>query len=557
PMDSLENKETGAYVRRRMSDSLDMKLNLLQKNDSDDLWSMEANAKLGKTADLQMEYGSGGADEAYRASLSGSTQGLYYQIGKTHAGPNYRGYYRDNDFTNGSVVLPISERLSLNLSGQKWEENLSRDPSKYDAPSESSYRTGLSYALASDTGISLSYDCFNRKDLLDTRRYDSRERSLRLGVSKSFGNASLQAYLERGEQDDLLSGESYKTDRYSLFYTLRASARGYLSLYAQMGDDRPAESRLLGGGNTSGISGTWELRNNLSLSASYAVNGFNSDNEMLSRQLYLTTVYRLPDDSCWTLHLRQADRSGGEKDSVFMLSYSLPWDIPVSRKSNIGTIRGRVYDGETPDRRGIARTIVTLNGMRTATNGDGEFAFSSLSPGKYTVTIDQGSIGLDRISSAQLPMIVDVVSGETKDIDLSVVRSARVFGRVAACSYQETGPGRLSAGIFLEGSSEYCSTSGELVEKEGISNVLVEISNGSEIYRRLTDKTGEFSLEGIRPGRWCVRAYDYNLPAYYYLETPETEMELKPGQAENVLFRTLPRLRPIKTVDQGTLVSER
>ncbi len=92
-----------------------------------------------------------------------------------------------------------------------------------------------------------------------------------------------------------------------------------------------------------------------------------------------------------------------------------------------------------------------------------------------------------------------------------------------------------------------------VVEPWGLRNILVELSNGDEVIRTLTNYKGEFTFTGVRPGHWKLKAYDHNLPDYHYLEAGEMDLELQPSATARVLLRVLPRLRPVRIIDEGTI----
>jgi len=93
--------------------------------------------------------------------------------------------------------------------------------------------------------------------------------------------------------------------------------------------------------------------------------------------------------------------------------------------------------------------------------------------------------------------------------------------------------------------------------KESVpANALIELSNGKEVLRQVTGANGEFSFSGLRPGEWMLKAYDDSLPAHYYFEIPEAQLELKPGAVQTFTFKAVPKIRPIQIVEEGTIGPE-
>jgi len=243
-----------------------------------------------------------------------------------------------------------------------------------------------------------------------------------------------------------------------------------------------------------------------------------------------------------------------EEDFSFYLTYSVPLKIPVGKKKSVGALRGRVYDEEKPTEPPISKVILATQGATAITNNKGEFIFPSLQPGIYFLRVDKSSIGLNRVTCEKLPITVEVKGGETAEIEIGVVTSCRISGRVAIfapVSDRKLGDRDTSSAeeLFLVGSGEEQN----LEDGIGLANTLVEITNQDEVLRQPTDPKGRFSFDDIRPGEWRVKVYDYGLPPHHYLEEDEFQIQLKPGEKKEVTVRVLPRLRPIQIIDEGQI----
>ncbi|MCK4496044.1 MAG: hypothetical protein KAU91_06810 [Candidatus Aminicenantes bacterium] len=84
-----------------------------------------------------------------------------------------------------------------------------------------------------------------------------------------------------------------------------------------------------------------------------------------------------------------------------------------------------------------------------------------------------------------------------------------------------------------------------------LANTFVEIINGLDVQRRVTDNKGRFCFEDLCPGRWTLRVYDTNMPEFHYLEKETFEFELKAGDKKEIEVRVLPRSRPIRIIEKG------
>ena len=579
--ESPDRREMGIYVGNESKNGLGVTVNLLTKTQEgpsgfhDDLLSLQGVAKPFPGANMELELGTCSSDrseaadgQAYRLRLDGRTEDVYYSLGTIHASPDYFGYYNDADYSDLSLTFPISERLRGNAAGQRWRRNLDRDDSQENAPFERFYQVGLDYDLSASTRLSLDRLYFRRADQLDPASFNYEEHATRLGVSRSFATSSLLLYWDIGRQRDLLAGDSRSVSRYAVYYHLRAGANGYISLYTLFGDNGDRDSRLLGRDNTIGGSAYWKPSDRLSLSVTYATNRFRMDEDSDNRQLYATVVYRAADERIWSLRLRNSDRTVASETSL-QLSYTIPFGIPVARKKNLGGMYGRVYDAENPEKPGIPRVIVTANGATAVTDEKGRFTFPTLTAGPCRVSIERNSIGLDRLTAARLPMVVEVAEGRTADVEIGVLRSARLRGKLSLLEFQTENsdkPGRTAIFVSAPGRSDgVISPDVKPVEVGGLGDVLLEFTRqdtpqtagtGQEVLRLVTDRDGEFSLGDLRPGLWNVKVYDYNLPAFHYLEQPEFSIELEPGGEVSLPVSVLPRLRQIQMIEHDIISSQ-
>jgi hypothetical protein len=82
------------------------------------------------------------------------------------------------------------------------------------------------------------------------------------------------------------------------------------------------------------------------------------------------------------------------------------------------------------------------------------------------------------------------------------------------------------------------------------------MTNGKDTLREWTTENRGFSFNSIRPGKWTVKVYDDNLPAYHYLDKAEFQIEVKPGEAKEITASVLPHLRPIQIIEEGEIKQE-
>jgi len=562
-----QSEEAGAFVSSWLNDGLKLRLNFLHKErsalhndkESDDrLCSLEATVKPRDDVNLHLEYarsrtnrGGGARDDAYRIEADGRAgKGTYYSFSKIHAGPDYYGYYRDADYTQGAISFPLPDRMQAHASYRMWDQNLSLRPYQTTAPKEALRQVGINYTLPSRWRLSVDYEDFRHRDLLQPADYDYKERALRLSLGRSSDRHNFRLDLRGGKQEDLLRHQRNDTLNCSVYASYRPTRRQSFTLYGGAGGGNAQGSRLLGCRNNIGASVSLAPTDGLRLRLYCVKYGFNSRGGT-SEQLDFRLSYALPDESAWTLHVRRSgQRLAGQGDTSCLLSYTIPLGLPVGRKKSLGLVKGKVYDAQLPHAPGISGAILTAGSATAVTNKHGQFTFPALAPGSYVLRLDRGSIGFNRVPQRKLPLEVEVEAGKVTQFDIGVTQAACVLGTVTVARAKSVGAPAAARAGYLVGDPLDGKNS---VGASALANALVELSDGDEALRRLTNHKGQFLFDDVRPGNWHLKVYEHNLPAFHYLERPEMDLELAPGERKEVSVKVLARLRRIRMIDGGEI----
>ena len=732
-------RKVGTYLGYRFNDKFEIKGNCLSKSkDSTSsfkgydvkIYSIQTQINLSDWMRLGLESGFAHGERedklsnlAFRMDLNGRISNqIRYSFEKTHAGPKYLGYYNDADYTSGTMIFPIYGKLRGNLSYRSTKNNLDIDSTKGTANREKSYQSSISYSFPFGSHISLHYKDLIREDDALPANYNYREKALRLGVAQTLGKFSLHTHIERGKfEDRLLAITNDNLERYSFYASFRQGYTQTYNLYARIGHSSftPHPERT----KSVGISGSWKIKYSLSFKLNYQRDNAGSETSEQRDNVFSTLTYTFKNGHALVSRTQWSKyEQKKEEDFSFLVTYAIPLSIPVGKKKSIGVLKGKVYDDEKADRSPISKVILTADGATAITDQNGEFIFPSLAPGIHYLRVERNSIGLNRITTEKLPMMIEVKGGQTAEIEIGVATSCGISGRVAVFAagsdknfgdqdtsiiFGSTASPRgmekifypelkqpaqstkllktkeaisvspdvsfamrcfkgserrvyfsgkevllkaSSEGITLsdgeekkfeekiervvfipkdkrfcfslngkdytgilevvfvavdssllalnrsgvedylkevvpfergdQGASEFEALKAQAVtasseslfligpgkeegleeddlrKGRGLGNTLVEITGGEEVLRQLTDEKGEFSFEDIRPGKWRLKVYDYDLPAHHYLEYEEFQIELKPGEEKEVIVRVLPRLRPIQIIEEGEIEQE-
>ncbi len=559
-----EEERVGTYVEYKFNDYFNVKGNFLNKNKelyNDKITSFQTQIKPTEKLNLELEYGYCNSrregrfnDSAYSVDFEGEVYNrVYYSLKKIYANPNFFGYYNDIDYNFQRLVFPIYDKLRGKMSYHNYKNNLDRDVIREVAAKEESYEVGISYPVNHGMHIYLDYKDFRRKDELLPADYDYGENLLRLRLEQTFRKISIHSYIERGRfENELFNNENNYLERYAFYAYFRPNYKQSYSVYTKIGHNSFSGSPQKA--KSTGVLGTWHI-NNFYFNLNYK--HYKGDN-LQQHNIFSKFFYTLPNNHSLSLkgHWFRYEEKKEEKTSFFLV-YTVPWGIPVKKREFIGSVKGKVYDGEKGEKVPIVNVILRINGATAITDKKGRFVFPSLKPGTCFLMIENSSIGLNRLADKKLPIKVIVKGGEVTKIKIGIVNSGTISGEVIFFASKKKKDKILKDNVFLIGSeqTDYLqgSDKNNLREKKALSNVLVEINNDREIFRENTNEKGEFYFKNIRPGKWTLKFYDYNLPAYHYFEKNEFQIELKPGEKRQFVIKVLPRFRSIKIIDEGEI----
>ncbi len=561
------NFETaGAYVRREFTPVFSLQANALYKSESGlapqtgplGLFSLQPHFNTGKSLDLDLEYAastaaSGTSAQAYRVQAQGQFfDDVTYSLERVRAGNKFFGYYHGTESTQVALAFPIYGPLrgkaSFNQDARDaYADSFIERPAPAaivtSASRQTAYRPGLLLRVSPRTDLSLEYQNIERHVVLQAGPQDSLEHSARLGIGHSRGKFSVQTFAEFGTVQKGAPGGHETVSRYSSFVSYRPTARQFYSVFGTVGSSSstvdPTERS-----QTLGASAQWNISNRLSAGLNYARNQYDSRTARVQDTATGSVNYTMANRNIVAVQARWLKDSSTRQSSLSMtVSYTIPVGLPVSKKKNTGVLRGRVCEVAGDASQPMSRVIVTANGITAVTDRHGQFVFPSLVPGVYQVNIAQRSLGVDRVTLEPVPLTIEIKKGGAVELAIGVVRSSRVRAKVTLFGFAQralTPDGRASGEDRFE-------------PLGGFAAGLVELTNGKQVLRQVTDRDGEISFENLRPGKWTLRVYENNLPEHHVIETPAIEMELEPGQSREALVRILPKRRPIRFIDEGKI----
>lgn len=566
-----DTEETAAYMDYSIDEKNKVGLNYLRKSRDgkvSDITSIEGTIEPFKNTMAELEYALGpgcdNKDNAYLTKLYGHNDWLNYYLKLTHAGPDYPGYYRDIDYILGGLTVPVNKHLRINTSFRQEKSNLDLNPSLNSAPLEKYYQLGADYRTETDTTFSLDWLNRDRRDRLDSPQFDYQEDTFRFGIGQGFGRLILSTSAEYGKTKNNLNDTTHPSERYtaSVYFTPNNKQSYGSYIYYDKNSDFTGETKR---STTIGLNAQYQVANRTSLNFMLQTNNYQGPTQSGRDNLELRLSHIFANNNKLSVIARYTsyENSTSDDDTALMVEYTIPLGLPVCRKKSVGSIKGYLYDQETQN--AIGNAVLRLNGFTAVTDKAGNFTFPSVRPGIYYLNVDTASIGMNRIPTQKTPIELSVQGGEKTSVDIAVTRAAHLSGRIMVYSYQsdhdkmttDKQP-RDTNGLYVVANYSSSNEDPNVVENHGLANATVELKSGSEIKRTDTDNQGGFIFEELRPDKWTLSISSDNLPEYHYLEQDTFELELRPGQKEEISAKVLPQKRRIHIIaEPKTLLEEK
>jgi hypothetical protein len=532
--------EDAGYLNYAIAKSASIGLNYLQKRDqsSSDIATLRGLFDPITGSSLDLEYGSGTKDgkhdEAYSVRLNGFQPWIGYDVRYVHAGPNFGGYYQDISFLSASVNLQVSRTVRIETYAREETRNLERDTNQVYMPNDQSYQVGVAYSdfLAVYLLRNIHQDDF------DNSKYRREQDAIQGRLGYNFRNANIYINTDYGSTRDELLNESFPYKRVALNVGYRPIGNQNYSASVEYTNGQDAYTSENQERMSASLSAWILFGQATQLQLSVYSSRLNAVPAQSYNLIEGSLEHIFPFGHKIVFRARESIVSAGTSvhETAYALEYSIPLGIPIRRITAVGQLRGSVRDEAG---KGLANVMISAGEDAALTNSKGEFFFASLKPGSVFLTIDRASIGLDRISTQPMPMEVKILGGEETALDLGITRSVLISGTVILYGIKEQALGDTTTSSITLG---------------GRPGIFLELTNGTDYNRRVSDNHGRFSFTDIRPGTWVLRVIGGDIPEYHVI-TPDTiDIVASPGDKQDVTIEIRPRRRTIKILQEGAII---
>lgn len=534
-----EHALSAAYA---YNDNGQLELNYLQKKDAScpsgsAIYSVRNTSHWGAQLNSDVELGqsscAGVRGNAFRGDLSDRRYPLKYNVSVMRADADYRGSSADQQLATFFAEYPLTGALSVRVNHRTQQSNQQAAPTRA-APGETQSGVGLGYRFQGGAWADLEYIGRTTVDRRPLPDFDARHHAARVVLRQQYNGLSLYGSVELGTTSDELRQNRFPTRQLLTSAHWAVSDRLYYGAYLFYVDNaytfrKEAPQTSAGATIHYLFSGQTVLDANLQASRA----------QTASVGADVTLSHRRANGDVVALALRRG--AGGATQTQVMLTYTVPLAIPVSKRTNVASVTGRVFDQESGQ--GVPNLVLRLGGIVAVSGNDGGFSFPSVRIGTYYLSIDQVTGVSGKIPAQSMPMEVDVRQGADASISIPLVQSAELTGSITV--------------LEPEPATGTAATVGAEPGQVALAvprNLLVIFRKDTVEYKRLTDENGKFHLGRITPGRWTVSVAEDGLPVGYELEKKSFLVDLAPGKDAAVEFKLRQKIRAIKMLQQMTPV---
>lgn len=544
---ALKESLTGASANYRFKQNYELGASVLEHKKDNEVtqtviaasgsWSPEAFSLRGEVAK---------DDDASSYVVDFTTQWKKLGANATYlyADPKFDGSNKDIEQLYGGLSYQINNNSALRINSRKVRNNLDND-NKREIREDVEHQISINRSLWSDLAgnLSLSYRRRSEKDLRLAKTIDRRISSGVIGYKHTFDKVSTSISLEQGHRDDHLE-QSATGSKQSISLNWSASRKLNFSSNYSISDSLDSDGKT----NNYGINGSYQLNKQQRFSAMWnESNNDDADTKFNNMQLAYTHQFR----NRHTLGFRAsytdntADDNTHQKDASWQVQYSLPLDVPLRRRNNIGSLRGKVFYADT--KKPAVNSVLLLDGQYAVTNDVGEFYYPNIFAKKYSIQLDMSrSAGASYILNKEGHNTrVHVDKNKTNYIELSLQPGAHLKGQILTFVHD-------TQSVLGKASGEKT----RLKQDKGLGGILLQLkrvddhsATKSLSYKRTSNGNGFFSFVGIPAGKWELTVLnDKKIPRHYKLEKKQFIVDLDAKNKKNIVIKAIPASQMIKKV---------
>ncbi|WP_411811844.1 hypothetical protein ACLB9Y_00070 [Chryseobacterium scophthalmum] len=450
------------------------------------------------------------------------------------ASPEYAGYFNNTSNININLQYQLSKQIHFIANYVQDAKNFQHDTLFLAAPYRKYLQYGIQYKYSKNGNVILYGGSQRYEDRLMPKEFDYNDRFFKLSVNQQIGIFQLNVEGQLGKTENYLTGVSGN----SSFYTANISFDKFKTSFNIYGSYALTSRYQLQ--NQQQFYFGARILNRFSDKTQFSLfyqNNYMPEDYYTDRNLFellfqqqIFSKHEIGVSARYNLQRGEL----GNKDFIFSLRYTLKMNIPTQKIAEYTTLSGNIKNLGVKKVDGIR---LIMGNHLSITDKNGNYLFRNVSPGDYVLEIDRSTTDINDISDQNVPASLVLIDKENI-FNFGLTSAAKIQGKIDYKEHENT----LS---FAQLSTK----------KKKNENVIVEVSNGSQTFRKIALLGDSFYFTYLRPGDWKVKVYRNGLDKRYKIPIDHFEFNLQSAETKNITINIIKQSSEIKYQQETIKVS--
>lgn len=467
----------------------------------------------------------------YMLQAEGNFKRLSSAFSYIKTSPTYAGYYNNASTLNGNFNYKLTKNLGLHGNYIQDAQNLQRDTLLSAAPYRKYYRYGIDFRYLETGTLFVEKGRQRYNDRIEPQQFNYNEQFINIRIDQRIQKFQLNLESQFGKTNNYILGFSGNSSYYtaSIGFEKFNSSFTLFGSYAQTSRYQLKNQKQIYYGGR--IMSRFSKKNTVQI---FYQNNYLPEEYFRDRNLFellfkreISSLHAIDLSGRYTLQREEM----GNKDFIISLRYTARLNIPVKKIANYTSLTGNISNLGINKTEGIR---LILGNHATMTDKNGNYTFKNLVPGDYFLEIDRTTVDLEDIPDIVFPAAVNLNSEK----------------KINTFNFGLTSAAKINGNIHLQGTSDKENnaiiSSSQKQEFKAKNNLIVEISNGEQVFRKICQIEANFNFTYLRPSTWTLKVYKNKLDQRYKIAVDTFHFTLTPKDTKDITIEVLKRQSEIK-----------
>ncbi len=539
-------KFSGFEVGYRFDHDFELAINALSKEENDNSQPKETITGIDMrwdkyaSAEVTLSLAKDKDGSAFRLQQYGSLSDFNYDLEIQKADADFDGLIKDIKSESLTGIYSFNGNKNyIRANVYHAQHNLKKDTNKR-IPEEKNFSLGLGHYFNNLRQDSLYTELFTRKtqDQRKLSDYNQIEQGIKIDYQKNISQQlRLNAIFEHAIEKDKIKNRKSTKNRGSLTLAYTPSEKYNFGFNIDSTKKNNNYSTYSTQDSLSyGVNAAVRFNSKQVLSGYWRHTKANDSLQLNYNHTFHNGISLGASVSTDTLKTKQAEQNK-QNNLEYQLRLSVPFDTPLYKYKNIGSLQGKVYDKAL--KQAVSNAIVSVAGQYAVTDKQGNYKFKAIREGRYDLTTNLTKTQLNNyLVENEQQQKARVIANKTLTHNINLVAGTGISGQVLAYS--------VASGSVMQASDNGMKPSGGI---ESLLVTLVSTNNSEIVHKALTSEGGFFSFNGIKAGQWMIQVTDpRKVIKDLRIEQPQRTVHLTIGEDKDIVFKAIPLIKKIKKI---------